>query len=212
MMQRFYKYAIATIISGVFLIVPVGILFIIMKKVIDVLKIILAALNMSFDKSTPFADLLNTLLVVLFVLLICFLCGIMARHQLGTRFVAWLEKNVLSHLPGYYYFKGTAEGVLGVSGEEAFREVVLFRHGDHFLLGFKVEVISAAAVAVFIPDVPRPDTGELFIVSSDDIITTDITHMEAMQLMRGIGKGASARLSKYFDKGFPAVEKKIKME
>ncbi len=207
MMQRLYKYAIATIISGVFFIVPVGILFIILEKVIGLLKKVLTALDMSFNKSTPFADLLNTMLVVLFVLLVCFLCGIMARHRGGARFIAWLEINVLSRLPGYYFFKGTAEGVLDVEGDDSFREVVLFRHGDHFLLGFKVEVISPAAVAVFIPDVPRPDTGEFFIVRTQDIVATDMTHMEALRLMRGMGKGSSALLARYFDKEFSSEGK-----
>ncbi len=129
----------ATIITGAFIIVPVGILFIIMGKVFLVLKKALTALHINFDKSTPFADLLNTLLIIFFILLLCLLCGSFATPKGKGKFI---------------------------------------------------------------------DTGELFIVNSDDVVKTDITHAQALQLMPSMGEGAWALLHKHFEKDFPRQKRK----
>lgn len=196
-MKKIYKFISTSIITGIFFLIPIGIIIIIFEKIFKIISKLQVALHLYIAGEEH--AFLNDLLVVLLLIIICFLAGLAAKLKWGKRLVEALENNVLQHLPGYDYTKATAQGIFGIS-EHRFSDVILYRDdAGKFALAFKVEAVTDLMTVVFIPSTPKAKDGEMLIVNNKRITPTDLTTQQAFALIRSIGNGASVKLAKYLN-------------
>ncbi|NCD72356.1 DUF502 domain-containing protein [Mucilaginibacter agri] len=197
-MKRVYKYVTASIITGIFFLIPIGIVFIIFEKIFNVVKKIQVALHLKVTGTAYIHALINDVLVVLIILLLCFLAGLAGQKQWGKSLVDIIEKNVLQHLPGYDYTKSTAQGILGIN-DHRFNKVVLYRDDVRkYAIAFKVENVTERMIMIFIPSTPKPRDGELLVVDMERLIETELSMQQAFEIIKTIGNGAAGKLGLYF--------------
>ena len=209
-MERFYKFITTSIITGIFFLIPIGIIIIIFEKIFHLVRKLQIALHLQITEITYIHAFFNNLIIVFFILLLCFLAGLAAKLKWGKLLVTALENNILIHLPGYDYTKATAQGVFGIA-DHRFSDVILYRDDTgKFAMAFKVEHITDTMIMIFIPSTPKAKDGEMLIVDKNRLTKTDLTTKEAFALIRSIGNEASEKLAKYFDgsKGNPVYELK----
>jgi uncharacterized membrane protein len=200
-MERAYKFITKSIITGIFFLIPIGIIIIIFEKIFNLTKKVQVALHFDLEEITILHAFLNNLIVILFILLLCFLAGLASKLNWGKELVAAIESNVLKHLPGYEYTKATAQDIFGIT-EHGFQDVVLYRDDEgKYAIAFKVESITVTMIMIFIPSVPKPRDGEMLIVDIDRLTHTELTTHQAFGIMKSIGTGSAGLLSKYFDGG-----------
>jgi uncharacterized membrane protein len=198
-MERVYKFVITSIITGIFFLIPIGIIIIIFEKIFHLIEKLQIALHLSVTEVTYLHAFLNDLIVVFVILLLCFLAGLAAKLKRGKQLVKSIENNILIHLPGYDYTKSTAQGIFGIS-DHRFSDVVLYRDDTgKFAMAFKVEAITDIMIMIFIPSTPKAKDGEMLIVDKNRLTDTEITTKQAFALIRSIGSEAPALLGKYFD-------------
>jgi uncharacterized membrane protein len=194
-MERLYDYISGSIIRGALLIIPIGIAFMIFEKLFHLLGELLIAFGLHLHETSFLRTFVNTLAIIVSILFICFIAGQVATLRWSEKLVAFLEKHLLTHIPGYSYVKSLAANFLGMP-EHEFKNVILFRQGENLQLGFEVEALTAKRVAIFIPGVPKPRSGSLLIVNKDKIINTDLKVQEAFSILKGTGVGAKRLLNK----------------
>ena len=111
----------------------------------------------------------------------------------GKRSQAWQDA-VLSRIPVVRTIYGVArqatEGLTSATGQHFSRVVMVQwpRHGVHtmgFVTGHYAHVDEErdTIVAVYIPTVPNPTSGNLAFFSEDDIVETSVTVQDAMKMI-----------------------------
>ncbi len=206
-MKSAYRFIVSNIVHGLFFIIPIVLVVVLLGKVFNLLRGLMTAVGLNFSGKTFLHASIKNIIAVTFILLICFLCGRLGKLKIGQKLIDWVERNVLSLLPGYQFMKSAAEDILGVTGHN-FREVVILREGESMLLGFKVEDVTPTTAMIFVPIAPEPRSGRILIVDKKRLISTTLKNREAFMLIKGIGVGSGEVLGRYLTDTPPGTDSK----
>jgi len=190
-MQAVFGSVRATMIRGVFLLVPIMVFGLLIAKILSVLQGVVEPLS---GKMGPLAGIpMPKLLAVLALLVICFVAGLVAKAPWSLRMTKWLESTVLTKIPGYAYMKGMGESVAGVEGATVYQPV-LARIEDSWQLGFIVETIEPGQYAVYVPGAPSPWSGAVYFMAESRIKRLDMKIGDVQGCLKRLGIGSSAFL------------------
>ena len=181
----------ATVVKGVFLLVPLMVFGMLVAKALGMLRRVVEP----FVGPTPSLAGVPTamLIAVLALFLLCFLAGLAAGTRWAGSIIRWMESTVLMRLPGYAYMKGMGETVAGVQGGSVY-EPVLARIEDSWQLGFIVETIEPGQYAVYVPGAPSPWSGAVYFMAEDRIKRVDMRIGDVQGCMKRLGIGSSELL------------------
>nr|WP_315143424.1 DUF502 domain-containing protein [uncultured Flavobacterium sp.] len=181
-----------TVISGIVLFLPIFILLSIFKSVYTKLykyghKLteILGLDNAGDKKWVPFVTLF--LVVVLF-----FICGLLARFAMIGKMKEWIENNVLLYIPTYSKYK--AKMTAKLQPAEDVRPPVLVELNGAWKPGFLINTIEEKAT-VFLPTTPDIDYGEVWIVENTRVSLLEMTTKEFKTSLLLSGKGMKTEKS-----------------
>lgn len=160
-----------TITGGLVFLVPVVALVVVLIKVFEVMLAI----------ADPMADVLPidsiggvaiaNIIAVLFILLICFVAGLVARAGPAKRFAESIENAILQKIPGYSLVKGLTSSL--TPEKTAHMHAVLVALGYSSRVGLEVDRVGADKVSVYFPGSPNAWSGEVHIVDSDQVTPVD---------------------------------------
>lgn len=189
-MKAFIVFLRASLIGGILFLLPIVVLVIVIGRALRISNRVVAPLaNQIPVKSVagvPVAEVLAIGAIVLF----CFLAGLFARTSLARKIVEWLESAFLSNIPGYDFFKGVSESLVGYETGHA-HQVVLARVEDAWQLGFLMERLETGLYAVFVPGAPNVWSGSVYLMAEERFQRIDITRAEALKYLRRLGVGAN---------------------
>ena len=166
---------------------PVTLLIIVLKKAFALLEQISAPIARRIPDFFFGLDG-SKLIAILLLVLVCFIGGLAFRSQLIKRWVAKLEDNVLSLVPGYTLVKSITADAVGEKVDQSLQPV-LVQDGDSWNIGFLVEEVEGLCT-VFFPEIPRLDSGEAKIVPADTVKRVNVPANLASKSLRNYGKGA----------------------
>jgi len=127
------------------------------------------------------------------IVLFCFLAGLAWRIGPARSVIEWLERTVLSYIPGYGFFKGMCESLAGFEERHAY-PVVLARIEEAWQIGFLMESLANGYYAVFVPGAPSAWSGSVYFMTEDRFKRIDMPRAEALQCLRRLGIGAAKLL------------------
>jgi uncharacterized membrane protein len=184
-------------IDGLLLAVPLIVLGYILFRTVQVI----AQLSSPIARRLPdfnwwgiaMADILAVILLVLLLLGL----GAFALSPLGRRFNTWLERMVLSKIPGYLILKSMAAG-FSKDGKEGGLLPALVSFDDNTVLGFVVEtgVTDDGLLTVFVPSAPTPAAGTVFLMPRERVRVLDVPVAHAMVTVTRLGLGLKDLLAK----------------
>ena len=129
---------------------------------------------------------------LVFAVVVLYLVGALASTRVGRRFVHW-EGVVLSHIPlvkSIYGVVRQATDALTAPPSHRFSRVVFIEwpRAGMMAMGFVTGYCQLpegedALVAVYVPTVPNPTSGNLAFVSEEKIIESGLTMEEAMKVV-----------------------------
>nr|WP_315150225.1 DUF502 domain-containing protein [uncultured Flavobacterium sp.] len=191
-MKKTIKKIKDTVISGIVLFLPIFILLSIFKSVYTKLykyghKLteILGLDNAGDKKWVPFVTLF--LVVVLF-----FICGLLARFAMIGKMKEWIENNVLLYIPTYSKYK--AKMTAKLQPEEDVRPPVLVELNGAWKPGFLIKTNDEKST-VFLPTTPDIDYGEVWIVENARVSLLEMTTKEFKTSLLLSGKGMKTEKS-----------------
>ncbi len=101
--------------------------------------------------------------------------------------------HMLSNLPGYDFFKGISESLIGYEKNRPY-QVVLARIEEAWQIGFLMESLADGCHAIFVPNAPNAWSGSIYLMTEERFKRIDMSCTEAMRCLRRLGVGAAKLL------------------
>lgn len=183
-----------TLISGLLFLIPVLAVLLLVGQALAIARRIFTPLADHVGGPDHIGPVLALALAILSLLALVLLAGLFARTFLGRAMVHWLENRVLTRVPVYGFVKSAAEGVVGLSSMEGLT-TCLASIEEAWVLAFVIERDAARGlVTVFVPGAPAPLSGAVYFLEEARVRDLDMPVLEAMTLLRQLGRGGLARL------------------
>lgn len=184
-MKQVLGYCAKSIIAGLLVIVPVYLaVLLVLKGMASASKLV-----------KPFANLLpetlpaESMLSLLLVLLICFVIGTAIRTRLGETIRDRIERNVLEKIPGYGLIRSLTRQAAGDSQENTWKPA-LVEIEDALVPAFIIEEFDDGRYTVFVPSVPTPFAGAVYILERHRVHPADVPFTAAIKTISRWGYGS----------------------
>ncbi len=197
-MKSLLSFLRATLIGGLFFIIPIVLLAILTGKALTLFRKIVAPISDRIDVELLGGQTLSRIIAALILLLLCVLLGFLARTKPAQKLKSWVEDNILTAFPGYSLLKGISENAAGLDSEHL-KEVVLVDLEEVWQIGFLMDRIDDDLNTVFIPGAPNPMAGDILIVKNERIKVLDIPELDALKMSKKLGLDSGAILSGKID-------------
>jgi len=180
----FFKGAL---INGLLIVVPVYLALLLLLKAMQSLVGVVRPIAALLPDWMPAEDLLALLLV----LVVCFLVGVAVRTPIGRSARERIEKSLFQRIPGYAVFRGLAQQLAGESRESAWKPA-LVEIEDALVPGFIIEELDDGQYTVFVPSVPTPLAGAVYVLRRERVHPLDVPFTSAIQVISKWGSGSKA--------------------
>jgi uncharacterized membrane protein len=189
-MKSLIAFLKTTIVGGALYLVPIVIILVVLGKLHGVTSKLVAPMAHELEVHDIGGVNAARLLAIVAVVLVCFLAGLFARTAVAQQLVGWLERAILSNLPGYSLVSSLGAEIAGRDDVHPHLQVVLARVEDAWQLGLLVERIDDTHSAVFVPGAPDPKSGSVYLMTDDRFKAIDMPIPAAMKCIKGLGLGS----------------------
>ena len=131
----------------------------------------------------------ENLLSLILVLALCFLVGIAVRTRTGRAVRERMEVAFFERLPGYGLLRSLTQRLAGNSDEEAWRPA-LVELEDALVPAFIIEELADGRFTIFVPSVPTPLAGAVYILAPERVHILDVPFTQAIQSISRWGSGS----------------------
>ena len=174
----------ATLIAGVLVVVPVYLGILLLLKVTQHLAELLKPVTALLPGWLPGDQILSLVLV----LAICFLVGVAIGTPAGRDIERRIEHSLFEKIPGYALFRSLTQRLVGESQDEAWKPALA--EIEHALVpAFIIEEHADGRYTVFVPSVPTPLAGAVFVLTADRVHPVDIAFTQALKTVSRWGAG-----------------------
>ena len=189
-MRAIAEFAKTTLIGGVLVMLPIYLSILLLLKAISGLMGLVSPITEGLPEALPFRELI----AILVLIGACFICGIAVRTGPGLRAKNAIERSVLEKIPGYALIRGLAGKIIGGSDEQSFT-VVLAEIEDALVPAFLIEDCGDGQCAIFVPSVPTPAAGAIYIIPNERVHRVDVPFTQAVSVISKWGSGSKALLA-----------------
>jgi len=189
-MRGIAEFAKTTLIGGILVMLPIYLSILLLLKAISGLMGLVAPITEGLPEALPFREVI----AILVLIGVCFICGIAVRTGPGLRAKNAFERTVLEKIPGYALIRGLAGKIIGGSDEQSFT-VVLAEIEDALVPAFLIEDCGDGQCAIFVPSVPTPAAGAIYIIANERVHRVDVPFTQAVSVISKWGSGSRALLA-----------------
>jgi uncharacterized membrane protein len=183
--KRFLESEVKALVGGILLLGPVYLAILMMLKAMKSLGGLVRPLARLLPKWFPAEAVVSLFLV----LMICFLVGIALRTASGQAVRARIENSLLERIPGYEMFRSLTRQLAGQNQEAAWKPA-LVEIEEALVPGFVVEELDDGRFTVFVPSVPTPLAGSIYILSPERVHPLDVPFTQAVKVITRWGSGS----------------------
>jgi uncharacterized membrane protein len=191
-MKRIKKFIKTSLLGGLAVILPTGILFMIFKWLfLRVTDIIQPLTNLIIAKG-HFREIVGDVMAMAIILMACFIIGIVVKTKMGRFIHENLENHILKLAPGYPTIKAVVMQFIGKK-KSPFTSVALVQvFGNEILMtAFITDKHDDGKYTVFVPTGPNPTSGLIYHLPEQYVHPVNVSMEEAMRSVIGCGAGSS---------------------
>jgi uncharacterized membrane protein len=184
-MRQPRSFLLGSLVSGLIIVVPVYLaILLLLKAMASVMGLV-----------RPIARLLpdwlpaENILALLVLLIVCFFVGAAVRTAAGRAARERLEKSLFSRLPGFALLRSLTQQLAGY-GEEKVWKPALVEIEDALVPAFIIEELDDRRVTVFVPSVPTPLAGAVYVIDRQRVHVLDIPFTQAVSSISRWGAGS----------------------
>jgi len=186
-MKRILSFLSTSIVGGLLVVLPLWISLLLLLKALSGVRGLIHPLAKTIPEGFIHPD------IVAFgaLLATCFLAGALMRTRLGRSATEAIEEGLLCRIPGYRLIRDVFRRL---AGEEkgATWAVALAEIEDALVPAFVVEELRDGRYSVFVPSVPTPAAGAVYILPRERVHIVDVPLRQALQCITKWGSGAGA--------------------
>jgi uncharacterized membrane protein len=131
----------------------------------------------------------ENMLALLLVLIVCFVVGLAVRTRVGRSIRGRMEVSVFGKIPGYTMIRGLTQRIAGDTSENAWK-TALVEIEDALVPAFIIEEHEDGRFTVFVPSVPTPFAGAVYILNATRVHPIDVPFAQALQSISKWGSGS----------------------
>ncbi len=184
-MKSLREFLFRTLVRGLLVVVPVYLALLLLVK----------AMKSLVGLAKPFAALVpawlpgEDFIALLLVLLICFLVGLATATRPGRAVGERLEKALFERIPGYALIKSLGQRLSG-EGQENEWKPALAEIEEALVPAFIIEQLADGRFTVFVPSVPTPLAGAVYVLTPERVHPLDVPFTTAVKSISRWGSGA----------------------
>ena len=183
-MKRVMSFVTSATVAGLLILVPVYLAILLLLKAMKSLAGIVAPLAGLLPAWLPAGQLLSLLLV----LFIAFLIGASVRTRAGRTAKEGIERSVFGRIPGYEVIRSLTRQLAGQGQEQAWKPS-LVEIEEALVPGFIIEEHADGRYTVFVPSVPTPFAGAVYVLDRARVHALDVPFTQAIRTVSRWGSG-----------------------
>ncbi len=184
-MKKALVFVAKAVLAGLLVVVPIYLAVLVLLK----------GMKSVGQLVRPFAQLLpdwfpaEQAMSLLLVLMICFLIGVAVRTRAGREVRERIEKGFFQRIPGYALFRSLTQRLAGEDQESTWKPA-LVEIEDALVPAFIIEEFEDGRYTVFVPSIPTPLAGAVYILDRKRVHPLDVPFTEALKAVSRWGSGA----------------------
>ena len=195
-MRAYGKFVLSTLVAGFLVVAPIYLAALVLLTALKSLIGLVQPIAKVLPASLPAEQFLALLLI----LILCFLTGVGIRTRIGHAIWEQIEKSLFQRIPGYALFRSLAQRMAGESEETAWKPA-LAEIEEALVPAFIIEELDDGRLTVFVPSVPTPFAGAIYILSSDRVHPLNVPFTQAVKAISRWGSGSKDLVAAMEQKG-----------
>ena len=184
-MKQSLQFAAKAVLSGFLIIIPIYLAILLLLKAMSTIANLVRPLTALVPDWFPAEGLISLLVV----LLVCFVIGVAVRTRTGRAVRERLEKSFLQRIAGYGILRSLTQQMAGESDEKAWKPA-LAEIEEALVPAFIIEEFDDGRYTVFVPSIPTPLAGAVYILERRRVHLLDVPFTRALQVVSRWGSGA----------------------
>ena len=129
------------------------------------------------------------LLSLLLVLVFCLLIGMLVRTRIGVAIRDRLETTLFERIPGYALIRSLTQQLAGSSNEKVWKPAFV-EIEEALVPAFIIEEFEDGRYTVFVPSIPTPFAGAVYILDRKRVHPLDVPFTDALRTISKWGSGS----------------------
>ena len=184
-MRRVAEITKTTLLGGVLVVLPLWVSVILLAKALMGMLALVSPVTAQLPPDMHLRRIAGIAIVVL----TCFVAGVIVRTGPGLRAKNVLDRYLLERIPGYTLIRGLAGRLTGQAEDETFAPA-LVEIEDALVPAFIVEEHPDGRYTVFVPSVPTPAAGTVYILDRARVHLVDVPFTQAVAVISQWGAGS----------------------
>jgi uncharacterized membrane protein len=182
--KKLSEFVLSRLGAGVLAVAPIYLAALLLLRVMKSFTAVVRPLAKLLPKWLPAERILSFLLV----LIVCFLIGLVVRTS--TERATWkrMETSLLQGIPGYALFRSLTQQLTGKTQDQAWKPA-LAEIEEALVPAFIIEEHEDGRFTVFVPSVPTPLAGAIYVLSPDRVDPLDVPFTRAIKAISQWGSG-----------------------
>jgi uncharacterized membrane protein len=202
-LKRFREFVGSTLLAGFLALLPIYLAVLLVLKAMKSL----AGLVRPFAHLLP--EWLPSVISLVLVLTLCFFVGIALRTRIGQAARARIENSLLQKIPGYTLFRGMSRQLAGENRESAWKPA-LAEIEDALVPAFIIEELDDGRYTVFVPSVPTPLVGSVYILCAERVHPLNVPFPQAVKAVTRWGSGSKELVAAMEGQKVPAAGTRLR--
>ncbi len=188
-MRGLAEFTKTTLIGGILVVLPLWLSTLLLLKAGAGVLALLSPVTEQLPATMQFRYLIAMLIVVA----ACFVAGLVVRTGPGLRAKSVLDRYLLERIPGYSLLRGLAGRITGHEEGSTFA-TCLVEIEEALVPAFVVEEHPDGRYTVFVPSVPTPAAGTVYIIDRARVHLIDVPFTTSVGVISKWGAGAGELL------------------
>ena len=184
-MKKFGEFVVSAFVGGLLTVVPIYLAVLLLLKAMQSVVTLVKPFAMLLPDWLPAEHVLSLLLV----LIVCFLVGVAVRTPAGRALRERIEKSLFERIPGYALLRSLTQRMAGKDEENVWKPA-LAEIEEALVPAFIIEELEDGRFTVFVPSVPTPFAGAVYVLSRERVHPLDIPFTQALQSISRWGSGS----------------------
>jgi len=189
-MKHAREFFVSTLVGGLLVVVPVYLAVLLLLKAMQSV----AGLVRPFARLLPPSIPAENILSLLLVLSLCFLIGLAVRAPMGRAIRERIEKSLFERIPGYTLIRSLTQRLAGESRENVWQPA-LAEIEEALVPAFIIEELEDGSFTVFVPSIPTPLAGAVYVLSRERVHPVDVPFTQAIQTVSRWAPGAKEKVA-----------------
>ncbi len=187
-MKSFLHFSTKAIGSGLLVAAPVYLAILLLLRAMKSLAGLVRPLTVLRPPGLT-TEAAQIVLACVIVLGVCYALGVALLTKPGQMTREWIERTVLVKIPGYTVVRSLTQQLAGQGRENRWKPA-LAEIEDGLVPAFIIEEIPDGRYTVFVPTVPSPLMGSVYILSQERVHPVNASFMQTFQVLSRWGSGA----------------------